>query len=1204
MLQRVIDQPFVIFVGIPGSGKSATAHHIAVKLIEEGYEILPIKDIKKVETYSNPKNPQVFVIDDVFGKFGLDKEKFKKCREYEHRFSKPYMSKTKILMTCRDTVFRHEELSGTDFQKKGNVIHLHSPEFTLTEQDKYELLAKYNIDNGILPPRDISKTSKMFPFLCARFSKENQFKKYGPRFFISPVPCILELLNEMQKSNKIQYVSLVLLMANQNKLSEDDFENVHTEKNKFNDVKSQILKKCKVKKETDSFEFVDALQSMDKTYTENCNCQFAFVHDSLFEIVAYHFGSQYPDIILKCMNSDYIANYIKIDKCSFMGINKKNESEKHKSSSDIQHGDTVDEQTGVVDLCIRLKEPHYQLFVERLYSDIENGEYTNVFRNEALKHPVVAQALIKIIDRKSYTELYSVFFSEGENMPTINLFKNTCSDYHYDDDCVASDRARLVRAFLHCKRVICLVIYFGHHLILQSILDQIIKKSRNVHNNVQASNKTTTSDRNRESITGIIKSVREQHCLLCIGCYSGELNTVRILLKYIDKDAICFDLSVYEKVFPKDLHLGNNPLVFASKNGYLNIVSELIKHGVDVNSCDGSNTPLTAACRNGYLDIVIELMNAQAKINMGYNCYTPLAAACENGHADIVKKLITAEADVNIYIDNAPITLASKNGHLSIVQELLNYNANVNPEDYFKTPLSAACFNGHLIIVQTLIEAGATVNSKNKYQTPLTSACKRGNQTMVEALIKAGANVNLKDDFKSPLTISCSSGHLSIVRILLQSGADANLNDGLNTPLTASCKWGHLSVVEELIKAKADVNLGDGANTPLTAACDWGQLDTVQTLIREGADVNLLYETKSPSTSSCHQGHLNIMKYSIKVGADLNLSDANNTPLTASCEQGHPTLVDELIKEGVDVNFRIPLLVSCKRQHLNIAKQLIKAGVDVNLGDEYGTPLTTACQLGDLGLALELIKAVADVNLGSGTKTPLTIACEDQYLTMVEELIRAGAVVNLSDKCSTPLTIACKKENLRIVKVLLKSGAEVNLSDREKNTPLTVACFNTDLIIVNELIKAGARPVLDDEDKQLFTTACGNGHIEVVKMMIKVGTNINRSDVKCTPLIAAINGSQLSVVAELIQAGVDVNQCSHDTTPLIAASGVNENLDIIKMLLKAGADVNLSNGFETPLTTACYNGNLKLVEELIKAGADVNPKDSKQTQLIATCERN
>lgn len=35
------------------------------------------------------------------------------------------------------------------------------------------------------------------------------------------------------------------------------------------------------------------------------------------------------------MNSDYIVNYIKIDKCFFIGINKKNDSEKYKLSLDI-----------------------------------------------------------------------------------------------------------------------------------------------------------------------------------------------------------------------------------------------------------------------------------------------------------------------------------------------------------------------------------------------------------------------------------------------------------------------------------------------------------------------------------------------------------------------------------------------------------------------------------------------------------------------------------------------------------------------------------------------------------------------------------------------------------------------------------------------------------------------------------------------------
>lgn len=72
MFDQVKEQTYVMFVGVPGCGKTATARHIALILQTEGYQILPIKDIKDIETYCDPHLPQVFVIDDVIGVFGLD----------------------------------------------------------------------------------------------------------------------------------------------------------------------------------------------------------------------------------------------------------------------------------------------------------------------------------------------------------------------------------------------------------------------------------------------------------------------------------------------------------------------------------------------------------------------------------------------------------------------------------------------------------------------------------------------------------------------------------------------------------------------------------------------------------------------------------------------------------------------------------------------------------------------------------------------------------------------------------------------------------------------------------------------------------------------------------------------------------------------------------------------------------------------------
>lgn len=183
-MEKVNRTTFVTFVGVPGSGKSATAYHIALKLNKEGHEILPIKDISFIERFCDPINPQVFVIDDVLGIFGLDKTEYKRAISYKKLFIEPIVAKTKILMTCRETVFKNDMLKGTFLTNEENVVQLHSTENALTDQDKYDLLAQYNIDKELLPPNKVCHTSRMFPLLCALCAKEKKLLIYGSEFFI------------------------------------------------------------------------------------------------------------------------------------------------------------------------------------------------------------------------------------------------------------------------------------------------------------------------------------------------------------------------------------------------------------------------------------------------------------------------------------------------------------------------------------------------------------------------------------------------------------------------------------------------------------------------------------------------------------------------------------------------------------------------------------------------------------------------------------------------------------------------------------------------------------------------------------------------------------------------------------------------------------------------------------------------------------
>lgn len=186
MLEQVRNQPYVTFVGVPGSGKTATVRHIALILQKEEYEILPTVDKNKIKDYCDPQKPQVFVIDDVLGLYVLERAELKPLERYRDRLIKPTFSKTKVLMTCRVSIYRNEQVFKSDLFRKENVVSFHSAENALNEKDKYDLLAIYRIDKSPFTYDKQTLTSKMFPFLCNFFSKENQIKSYGHRFFQIP----------------------------------------------------------------------------------------------------------------------------------------------------------------------------------------------------------------------------------------------------------------------------------------------------------------------------------------------------------------------------------------------------------------------------------------------------------------------------------------------------------------------------------------------------------------------------------------------------------------------------------------------------------------------------------------------------------------------------------------------------------------------------------------------------------------------------------------------------------------------------------------------------------------------------------------------------------------------------------------------------------------------------------------------------------
>lgn len=636
MLVKARNQPFLTFVGVPGSGKTATARHIALILQKEGYEILPIADKNKIEDYCDPHQPQVCVIDDVIGDFGLKMEELNALNKYQDRLKKPTMSETKCIMTCREMIYRNETVSSCFLFEIKNVIMLHSAENVLNDQDKLQIFAKYDLEKNLLTSENLASSSNMFPYLCKLFSKEKEFKCYGPTFFTSPVPCILKELVSVQLRNRYHYASLVLLMANKNKLSEDIFDNKQRsiDKINFDEMKMKFLKKCKVPHDTDTFKFIDALSEMVGTFTKKCGNEFTFIHSSMLEITAYNFGQRYPELILQYMSSDYISNYIKV---------KKDGPKKRKRETDtkVNHRQSklYSENETVKNLCIELQESDYLILAERLFRDVENLEWYNVFGNEALKHPAVLQHFISIMRKKSYTELHSIFLSEftqslRKHSEYTELYldrKNVNRGYYHEiiiQSLLSNEicyRNRNDYSDISSVRPISWVIYHGHDQILQCIIDQIMKEKGNVfelfqnsynkcprrisntnqndknletgrslndcmttktdnESNLVMKNQIATFDSGKELNIGVYDEevTYEQWRLLCLSCYSGDLTIIQILLKYIDRSAV-------------NMHNELNPMTIACEFGYLNIVKELLKAGANINT-NSYIPPLITAC--------------------------------------------------------------------------------------------------------------------------------------------------------------------------------------------------------------------------------------------------------------------------------------------------------------------------------------------------------------------------------------------------------------------------------------------------------------------------------------------------------------------------------------------------------------------------------------------------------------------------------
>uniref|UniRef100_A0A6G6ACL3 Ankyrin repeat-containing protein n=1 Tax=Borely moumouvirus TaxID=2712067 RepID=A0A6G6ACL3_9VIRU len=121
---------------------------------------------------------------------------------------------------------------------------------------------------------------------------------------------------------------------------------------------------------------------------------------------------------------------------------------------------------------------------------------------------------------------------------------------------------------------------------------------------------------------------------------------------------------------------GNNALLMAAENGYLEVVKYLISEGLDVRS--DYDYALRSAAEKGHIKIVELLLENGADIS-SHN-HWPLRYAALEGQFEMVKYLISKGADVRA--DNyGAITFAMEKNHNEIVDYMLDLCTEFHPSD-------------------------------------------------------------------------------------------------------------------------------------------------------------------------------------------------------------------------------------------------------------------------------------------------------------------------------------------------------------------------------------------------------------------------------------------------------------------------------------------------------------------------------------------
>ncbi|VDI37611.1 CDK inhibitor PHO81 [Mytilus galloprovincialis] len=742
VMQKVLTQSSITLVGNSGTGKSFLSKHIALKMIEDGYTVIPCSKPEDIEKWFKHGRKTVFVFDDVCGRYTLNQQIYTEWKQrLDHTTSLLKDKCCKILSTCRLEVFKDEQFSNLSIFKMCS-INLSSQELKLTDAEKIALAEMY-FKESIDEVKELSDKYDFFPLLCSLYNKQKMKNVSIRSFFSNPFDVFQDQIVQMyeeSEAGKMQYCSLVLCVMFNNTLTE---ENLSTKDKQIREVIEELLEECELNKGTSIKRLKKSLETLEGTYVVKEDSTYKIIHDKLFDFLAKYLGEKMLQVFIDHANTDFTAERFLCKITENMGTE--------------------------IEFVIRIPDKYVNCYIDRLLKDWENGYVNNVCQNRNMNYTTFTEKMVtrlNQLDISKQTRLVCTQDIHNKDIAlggscyvgSVDLVKwliSKNSDINYCDE---DGSFPLLWASQE-----------GHVNVVKELLQHSADVNQCVNND--ESPLYIASENGHVDVVAILlqhsadvnQCTNDDESPLYIASQEGYVNVVIELLRHSADVNQCTNDDT-------------SPLFIASQEGHVNVVKALIQHSAECSNDETS--PLFIASQEGHVNVVKELIQHSAEVNKcRNNGVSPLFIASQEGHVNVVKELLQHSADVN-HCDNddeSPLYIASGNGHVDVVTELLRHSADVNQCTNDNTsPLFMASQAGHVNVVKALIQHSAEVNKCRKNGvSPLFIASVKGHVDVVTELLQCSADVN-QCDFKdrSPLSVALEQGHIEIQSLLKGKGAN------------------------------------------------------------------------------------------------------------------------------------------------------------------------------------------------------------------------------------------------------------------------------------------------------------------------------------------------------------------------------------------------------------------------------------------------